>query len=417
MYIHREIETELMPFLHKKEVIAIIGARQTGKTTLLKYLLTLFEEKNKSVKYITFESPNNLELFNNIEDFIELNKNYQIIIIDEFQYAKDGGKKLKYLYDTTDIKIIISGSSSLEIVFNTAKYMVGRMFNFILWPFSFREYLLYKEQELHSALTERIPEINFPDTKVTSAFGDAINNRIEKHFHEYLIYGGYPAVVLTEEKNEKPKVLESIFENYLLRDIRNLLELATEQELIKLIRFLSAQTANLIDYNELCNISGIYYKKLLSHLEILRQTYIIDLIQPFFSNKRTEMIKNPKVYFIDNGFRNYVISDFRNPLARNDMGMLAENYVFMYLKRKTGAFNPLNFWRTKSKAEIDFIFQTQDQIIPIEVKYTRKTTLGKSFYSFIENYMPSYGYILTKNFFKKENINKCKVTFIPAYYL
>lgn len=417
MYIHREIEQEIFSFLDKKEALAIIGARQTGKTTLLKHILSLLEKEGKKVKYITFEKPGALELFDAIDDFIEFYKNYQVIIIDEFQYAKEGGKNLKYLYDTTDIKLIISGSSSLEIIFHTSKYMVGRMHHFNLWPFSFREYLSYKDHELFTMLNQRMAEVLTPEFEPPKAYSPAINHKIGKYFTEYLIYGGYPAVVLTDKKAEKPKVLESIFENYLLRDVRTLLQLATEHELIKLVRFLAAQTGNILDFNELSNVTGLHYKKMLSHLEILKQTYIIDLLQPFFRNKQTELIKNPKIYFTDTGFRNLVISDFRHPEMRNDFDTLVENFVFTSLKRKYGAFNPINFWRTKSKAEVDFILQTQNQIIPIEVKNSENPALGKSYYSFIEKYQPSKGLILNKKRSEIKEINHCKISFIPFLYL
>ena len=110
MYINRNLEKIIDPFLKRKEALSIIGPRQAGKTTFIKHLEKQFKEKSKKVKFITFEKMTDLELFkNNIEDFRDLIKSYQCVIIDEFQYAKDGGQKLKYLYDTTKIKFIVSG--------------------------------------------------------------------------------------------------------------------------------------------------------------------------------------------------------------------------------------------------------------------------------------------------------------------
>lgn len=417
MYVHRELEKEIAPFLEKKEVIAIIGARQTGKTTLLEYLLTLFQNQKKSVKYITFEKTSDLELFNNIEDFKEIHKIYDVLIIDEFQYAKEGGKKLKYLFDTTQTKYIISGSSSLEIIYKTGKFMVGRIFTFILRPFSFKEYLSYKDKELFEVRNNKITDVLSEKFNVKDIFSDPLNEKLEKLFEEYLIFGGYPAVVLTKNEEVKIKVLESIFENYLLKDIRSLLRLATEQNLIRLVKFLSTQIGNLIDYNELSEVTGLHYKKLLSHIEILKQTYIIDLLPPYFKNKRTELIKNPKVYFNDTGFRNLAISDFRKLSTRNDAGMLAENYVHSALSKRVGTFENLNFWRTKSKAEIDFILQLKDQIVPIEVKYSNNPSIGKSFYSFVDKYTPSNGFVLNKKFAAEKIISGCRIKFVPMYYL
>lgn len=415
MYIHRELENLIKPFLKRKEILAILGSRQVGKTTFLEYLASQLKKEGKFVKFITFEKRGDLELFDNIEDFKDLHKKYQIIIIDEFQYAKQGGQKLKYLFDTTKTKYIISGSSSLDIKFQTGKYMVGRMFKFMLWPFSFREYLSYVDNELYGIVNLRIPNtFSFP---IKKSFGPEINSRLEKLFEEYLIFGGYPAVVLAKTQKEKEKILESILENYLLKDIKTLLQLATENELTKLARLLATQMGNLINYKELSSSSGLNYKELLRHLEILKQTYIIDLIRPYFTNKRTEITKNPKVYFIDTGFKNLVLSDFRKLGQRKDAGSLVENYVCMALKRKSNGFQDINFWRTKSKAEVDFIIQKENKVIPIEVKYSLNPTIGKSLYSFIEKFSPPRGFVFTKGHTGEARIKNCKIKFIPVYYL
>ncbi len=262
-------------------------------------------------------------------------------------------------------------------------------------------------------LFSRVPDIFL----IKKVFGQEINSRLEKLFEEYLIYGGYPAAVLAKSQTEKEKILESILDNYLLKDIRSLLQLATENELVKLIKFLATQIGNLINYKELSNSSGLNYKELLSHLEILKQTYIIDLIRPYFTNKRTEITKNPKVYFIDAGFKNLVLSDFRKLDQRKDLGTLVENYVFMALKRKGNGFQNINFWRTKSKAEVDFVIQKENKIIPIEVKYSSKPTIGKSLYSFIKRFAPPRVFIFTKGYAEETKIKNCKIKFIPAYYL
>jgi len=413
MYIHRELEKSIRPFLKRKEVLAIIGSRQVGKTTFLEYLASQLKKEGKSVKFITFEKRGDLELFDNIEDFKDLHRKYQVVIIDEFQYAKQGGQKLKYLFDTTKTKYIISGSSSLDIKFQTGKYMVGRMLKFMLWPFSFQEYLSYVNKELYELLFSRVSDVFY----IKKVFGQEINSRLEKLFEEYLIYGGYPAAVLAKSQTEKEKILESILDNYLLKDIRSLLQLATENELVKLIKLLATQIGNLINYKELSNSSGLNYKELLSHLEILKQTYIVDLIRPYFTNKRTEITKNPKVYFIDTGFKNLVLSDFRKLDQRKDLGTLVENYVFMALKRKGNGFQNINFWRTKSKAEVDFVIQKENKIIPIEVKYSSKPIIGKSLYSFIERFAPPRVFIFTKGYAEETKIKNCKIKFIPAYYL
>ena len=414
MYIHREIEKEIKPFLKRKEILAIVGARQVGKTTFLEYLFSQIKKKKKKAEFLTFENERTLSLFEKIEDFKEYYQDFQVLIIDEFHYAKEGGKKLKYLYDTTKTKFIISGSSSLELTFESGRYLVGRMIKFYLYPFSFREFLLAKDEKLLRMLNRRFPDV-FKLGKIPKDFGKEIKKRLEKLFQEYLIFGGYPAVVLAKTKKEKIKILESILENYLLKDIKALLNLKTQRELLKICEFLATQIGGLLNYKELSSISGLNYKEVLKHLEILENTFIISLLKPFYRNPRTELVKTPKVYFIDTGFKNYLLSDFKEFEKRNDAGQLVENFVFCALKRKE--FLKINFWRTKSKAEVDFVVQKEKEIIPVEVKYSSTPKIGKSFFSFLKKFSPHRGYIFTKDFLCQKKINKTTIYFVPVYYL
>lgn len=404
MYVPREIESKIQRFIKRKEVIAIHGPRRVGKTILLEQLTKKFPKKK--ILNITFEDRENLRLFeNDIEDFKRLCEGFDIVTIDELQYAKEGGQKLKYLYDTTPTKFIVTGSSSLELTYQTGKYMVGRMFNFNLWPLSFKEYFSHVEPTVAKILQRQ------------KSLGDTLNQKIEKHFEDYLIYGGYPAVLLAKTKEEKGEILKSILENYLLRDIRSLLQLSTDDELVRLTRLLGTQIGNLIEYRELGTSSGLGFNSLKKHLRILQGTYIVDLIRPYFKNKRTELVKNPKAYFIDSGFRNLAIQDFKSLSLRGDAGAMVENFVFMHYRRMSSVFSPIRFWRTKSGAEVDFVLEENGVLTPIEVKYSRQPTIGKSLYSFIEKFKPKKAIIYTKGVTAKEKVRGCTIDFIPVYYL
>ncbi|MFH1187694.1 MAG: ATP-binding protein [bacterium] len=416
MYINRQLEEKITPFLNKKEAISIIGPRQAGKTTLLKRIEEKLIKSGKKVKFITFERRSDLAIFQeNIEDFKDLISDYDCVIIDEFQYAKDGGQKLKYLYDTTKIKFIISGSSSLELTFQTGKYMVGRMADFKLLPFSFREFLSYKNKELFNLLERRIEGDSIFDFNPKDGFSAEINKKLYAMLEEYIVYGGYPAVILSDSAQEKYKMLENIVEKYLLRDIKSLLSLATEDELVKLSKFLASQIGNMVKYEELSSVSGLAYKEVIKHLNILEKTFIIRLIKPYFTNRRTELTKNPKNYFIDLGLRNYLLTDFRPAKSRNDLGAIMENYGYNLLSGLEPAAD-LKYWRTKSKAEVDFIIEREQNIYPIEIKYVSKRVIGKSLYSFIDKFNPKTAVILTKDYLGEEKIKNVKLKFIPLSY-
>jgi uncharacterized protein len=416
MYIQRQLERNLKPFLKRREVIAIIGPRQAGKTTFITHLGKELEKNGEKVKFLTFENLGDLNLFqNSLEDFKVLAKGYDRVIIDEFQYAKDAGQKLKYLYDTTGIKFIVSGSSSLELTFQTGKYMVGRMLEFKLMPFSFREYLTTKSEDIFRLLDEKIDSRAIFDFNIKNGFSDEINRRLAVALEQYVIWGGYPACVLSQTEDEKRKVLEGIVEKYLLQDINGLLHLATADELMKISRFLAAQIGNLVNYSELANVSGLNRREVLKHINILEKTFILDMVRPFFSNRRTELVKNPKDYFCDLGVRNFLVSDFRPLDVRNDAGAVMENYAYNMILNG-GAAARLNYWRTKSQAEVDFVLEKEGGVYPIEVKYGSKKIIGKSFYNFVEKYNPKTGIILTKDYLGEEKIGKTKIEFIPLSY-
>jgi uncharacterized protein len=414
MYIERMLAQKIKPFLARKEAISITGPRQAGKTTLTKHLQQELKKTHQKIWALTFERKADLDLFEkNIEDFKTLCEAYDCVIIDEFQYAKNGGRQLKYLYDTTKVKFIITGSSSLELTFQTGKYMVGRIFNFELAPFSFKEFASM-DRELDPLLKKINPEMLF-DFQIKAGFGAEINQRLAKKLEDFMLFGGYPAVCLSKTVVEKKKVLEGLVENYLLKDIKSLLNLATDDELMRLAKFLAAQIGNLVKYDELSDTSSLPYAQVLKHLNVLEKTYILNLIKPFFTNKRLELSKNPKCFFVDLGLRNQLLDDFRPMEARNDAGAIAENYAFSML-RKNFPELPLKYWRTKSKAEVDFVIEKDGAVIPIEVKYCSKRIVGKSLYSFIEKFSPSKALILTKDYLAEEKIGTCTVQWIPLGY-
>lgn len=414
MYIKRQLEEQIEPFLAKKEAISIIGPRQAGKTTFIQNLAKRFEREGKKVKFTTFEKKVDLDLFNNnIEDFKKIARQYEVVFIDEFQYSRDGGQKLKYLYDTTEIKFIISGSSSLELTFQTGKYMVGRLIEFSLMPFSFREFLSAKDREMFTVL-ENIRSQDIFSFNLESALGREMNSRLAARLEEYLVFGGYPAAVLSAGAEEKKKILEGIYDKYLLKDIKDLLRLATDNELDRLGKILAGQIGNIVKYQELAGACGLNYQELKKHLNILSKTYIVSLVAPFFTNKRTELVKNPKVYFNDLGLRNYSLADWRAAGARNDLGALAENYGFILLRNIFS--RGLKYWRTKAKAEVDFIIEKEQTVYPVEIKYISKRLIGKSLYSFIEKFNPPTALILTKDYLAEEKIKQTTVKFIPLSY-
>jgi uncharacterized protein len=395
-YIERSLEKELKKYISAPEILAIVGARQVGKTTLIKNILN--ETKNKTIKKISLDDVGiSSQFVNDTKTFIkEYIDTTDILFIDELHYAKDGGKILKYIYDTTKKKIIVSGSSSVDLSIQSLKYLVGRVLSFNLYSFSFYEFLKAKDDSLSKIYLDA--DYKQPTLK-----------KINKYLEEYLIYGGYPRIVLEEDINKKQKLLKEIYNTYALREIKEIEDLKDDYKLNDLIKALSLQIGNLIDYEELKNISGYHYTQLKNTINILEKTFICKQLRPYYTNKRTELVKSKMIYFYDLGLRNVVINNFVKD--RRDLGAIKENFIVSELLRQG---LDIKYWRTKSKAEVDIIIDKITEVIPIEVKSKIKNTnLTKSLLSFIDKYNPKQAFVVSDDFEGERVFNKTKVIFLP----
>ncbi len=403
IYIQRDLEGKILRYLHTPEIIAIFGARQVGKTTLMK---RIFEKLKGPKIFLDFEDIDIVSLFDeDIKAFAKLHvEGRKYVFIDEFQHSKCGGRHLKFLYDHYDTKFLISGSSSLELAIKAASELVGRIFILELYPLNFKEFLSYKAPQILTLLEEKILQ--------NEALPKVLHSHLMELLEDFSLWGGYPRVATAQDREEKEEVLKGILSTYMLRDIKGFFRLATESGFQKLLKALALQIGNIIRYDELSQVSGLSHSSLKKHLSILEETYIIYLSRPFFTNKRLEIVKNPKIYFQDLGLRNYLCKDFRPWNTRVDKGALAENFVASELLKKGIA---PNFWRTKSGGEIDFVIQKDGESIPIEVKSGAAKTPGKPLISFIRKYKPSKAYIFHHGGTFSLQVCNTRVFFQPLY--
>ncbi|MEW6528483.1 MAG: ATP-binding protein [Candidatus Micrarchaeota archaeon] len=428
-YLERILFKELQKWDGRRELFAIKGPRQVGKTTLLEmYRVWLLKKgvNEKNIIFITFEDREMLEKFekdplNFVNRFVDAKSRFYFFL-DEAHYLHGIGQKIKLIYDKyPNVKIIITGSSSLELISQTAKYLVGRMFSFELLPFNFHEFLLAKDPSLAKiyskcrtmvrALITKRKNFNIPKN-------DIIISDLLKYLEEYLIFGGYPAVVLAKNNEEKFIVLKNIFNTYLEKDIISFLQITDSAKFRKIVSILALTCGNILSYNSLATNAGGYFKEIMHIIDVLEQTYIMRRVRPFYANLVTELRKNPKVYFLDSGIRNYAIQNFSELDTRSDKGHLAENFAYNALNEISEGQN-LHFWRTTSKAEVDFVVDKSSFLIPVEVKFEpfKKERISKSMRSFISVYSPEFAIIATKDFFGELKIGKTIVKFIPLVYL
>ncbi|HBV58296.1 MAG TPA: hypothetical protein DEB73_03495 [Candidatus Magasanikbacteria bacterium] len=365
MYIKRKIEDEILKYIERPEIIALIGPRQCGKTTTIKKIY----DDLKNAVFLTFEDQEVLNLFEkNIKEFIAvyiIGKDY--VFIDEFQYARNGGKLLKFIYDTHHTKIIISGSSALDLTVKAAKFLVGRVFVLEMLPFDFSEYLSFRDSEFLVDYEKNKIDLN---NVKSNSLTEKQNDTFKKYFEEYLIWGGYPAAVLSKTEEEKREVLKNIYNTYFLRDVKDILGLVDDYKLGKLIKALALQVGNMIEYGELMEISEFSYHTIKKYLNFLNKTYIAGFIRPFYKNKRKEIVKNQKVYFFDTGLRNHIVNNFQALSARPDAGALLENGCYMQFIKSD--YSP-QYWRDKNKHEVDFILDIGGgKYVAMEVKTNQK---------------------------------------------
>jgi len=414
----RALQASLFKWIDRREAYAIKGPRQSGKTTLLRILEQRLAKKDINTVFLNFEDPDVLEAFEtNPREYVRsflLRKGRYCFLMDEYHYVKDAGKKLKLLYDTfEDVKFIVTGSSSLELSGAMAKFLVGRVFFFELFPFSFHEFLTAKNPRLAKVYEDKNRSIReFLLGKEVRIGKDIFIRELEPLFGEYVMFGGYPAVIKAEDAETKKMILKGIYDTYISKDVVSFLKITDALKYRHVVRSLALLAGNLINYNELCSACQVYYKELKHIISILSETYIINLLRPFYKNPVTELKKQPKPYFLDLGLRNYIADNF-NPLdKRTDAGALVENFAFLSLRN----YGAVNYWRTTAKAEVDFVLS---QTMPVEVKYQHFTEpkVSRSLRSFISSYRPKAAVVATKDFWAQATVDKTNVLFVPVCYL
>lgn len=376
MYVERTIEKSIRKYIARREIVAVIGPRQVGKTTLIENIVKDFDNVNK----ITLDDVEARTLMdNNMKAFVEKYvKGYDYLFIDEIQYSERSGDVLKYIYDTEKVKVFISGSSASEISIKSLQKLVGRVFIYYLFPFSFEEYLSYKDKRALNILKQ----------------GNTLGlDSLDVYFKEFAIYGGYPEVVLARDKEEKELVLKNIYNTYFLKEIRNVLGITEDNKVVKVLKALALQLGGEVNYEEIASMVFAKNYEVKEYLEILEKTFIVSKAVNYHREKRKELKKTPKVYFVDNGLRNMVVGNFS--YERQDISKLYENFVASEIVKK--GFE-LKYWRTKSGAEIDFVLEKGEVLIPVEVK-TRLSSksLSKGFVSFLKDYNPSKSFVLSEN--------------------
>ncbi len=411
-YLPRIIEQKLDKWIFRKEVILLKGARQTGKTTLLKHL-----KEKYGGEYLSLEIEENAHALK--KDPLSFAKKFlskKILYLDEVQYVKDVGRYIKIVYDYfgEKLKLVLTGSGSFEVKENIGKYLVGRAVYFELFPLSFSEFLLWKNPELFNLYEEYQKSLwNFIYERTSVLKSCIFEKEFFKLFDEFLLFGGYPAIVKEEDFEIKKILLQNLVQTYLVKDVFFFLNVRQLEKFKTLLKTLAFNIGGILELSSLAKELKLDYRTAENYLSILVNTYVIELISPFYKSMVTELKKSKKLYFLDTGLRNAILGNFQEFEFRTDKGALLENFVCAELKKK--GILP-KFWRTSGKAEIDFIIDLDKKIIPVEVKMSPR--LGRSFYSFLNTYRPERALILSYS--PEVKIEKKKKTLLgiaPCFFI
>lgn len=373
MKIERNKFKELSDNVKQPEINILLGPRQVGKSTLLADLMIYAQKIGLQVINFNLEYPDDLLWFSRSDDeiFKELSSKKNIVIfIDEFHYLKNASKLFKGLYDLKkNIKIVVSGSSSIEIHKHLKESLAGRRKIFKIFPLTYKEW-----------------------------------RQTEKSFKEFLIYGGLPGLLNLTKREEKIEYLSQMVQAYIMKDIKGLVKEENVRAFNHLLFYIAENQGNILPTSNLANEIGVSNKTVENYLEILEQTFVIYGVHSFSQKLSNELKKSKKYYFYDLGIRNSLLKNFSSLEDRDDLGVILESAVLTELKYLQNSNIEIRFWRTKQGDEVDFIW-IEDRIpIPIEVKSRiENDRVPSGFIKFIKSYPKAkYGYVI--NTHKTEDV-------------
>ena len=374
MYIKRLIKQEMRERLlsEKAKILVLYGARQVGKTRLVKDILTDIDPKK--ILMLSGDEEKTEQVFSsrNLEQMIRMTSGYEILFIDEAQRIENIGLNLKLLYDSRpQLKIIVTGSSSFELASSIQEPLTGRTWTYHLYPIAMCE--------LTSHLTPY-----------------ELTNKLES----YLVFGTYPNVFSLNKESDRCEYVNSLTTNYLYKDILEIEGIKKSSKIKKLLQLLAFQIGNEVSFTELGQQLDMNKKTVERYLDLLEKFFIIFTLTGFNRNLRKEVSRKPKIYFCDLGLRNAVINNFNSLENRNDRGLLWENFIISerikynaYHKRFVSSY----FWRIYTGAEIDYVEEGQSQLHGYEIKWNRTANAPVSW---DRNYKAGFDVINRDNFLK-----------------
>ena len=352
--IIRELQENITEKMFSGKTIIITGARQTGKSTLMKQIQQQYA--GRKMLYLDCDDPQIRVMLQNqsTPNLLRIIGDNEIIFVDEAQRIENIGITLKQIHDNKKgVQLIVSGSSAFELSNIINEPLTGRKWEYNLYPISF------SEMQNHTSWIDE-----------------------KRMLESGLIFGSYPDVI-NNPGNEK-QILSNLSSSYLYKDIFAFQEIRKPQLIEKLLQLLAFQLASEVSFNELSNILQVNIRTVEKYIDLLEKAFVIFRLPSFSRNIRNELKKSKKIYFYDNGIRNSLISNFNNINMRNDKGQLWENFLIIERLKKISYQNLYSnryFWRTTQQQEIDYIEEHSGRLFAYEFKWNanKKARLSKSF--------------------------------------
>lgn len=358
MYIQRDAQRQVESALDDGLVAIIYGARQVGKTTLSKQIL----ESEPNSLYLNCDDPAVVASLSG-KSAVELKSNLgdaKLVVIDEAQRVENIGITLKLIHDTyPDIKLIATGSSSLDLANKINEPLTGRSKEILLYPLS-------------------VTELSANNTEILS------------HARIMLDRGSYPHISqLPLQKAHEH--LKSIANNYIFRDAFAPQVIYDQKIITDLLALLAHQIGQEVSYGELASHLSVSKVTAMRYVDLLEKAFIIVRVNQYRRNQRVEVGRLRKVYFIDLGIRNAIIDNFLPLEKRDDVGQLWENFCYIerlkYLQKSSRIVRSY-YWRNLEQREIDLVEQEGQDLRVYEMKY-KSSKLPKLPIAFTRSY-PDY---------------------------
>lgn len=360
MYLERILDQKVADSLKNRKAVFLLGPRQVGKTTLMEQFLKkhagVILNLDLEVDKARLIAASRLDPVSALRNLGALDK---VLVIDEAHRYPEIGRIVKGWYDVkAPVKIFLLGSSSLNLLDKTAESLTGRNEKLFLTPLLFTETL--QTQSWYSSLI-----------KPKQLRTDFLEQQ-QSLLLTMLVYGSYPEIFLTSEKE---KYLINLTSDYLLKDILQT-DLVRSPEAVKnLLLLLAYQIGGEVSTNELANSLSLSRQTVKRYLDLLERTFVIFHLPAFSSNPRKEIAKSKKIYFWDTGIRNALLNEFSFNILRSDIGGLWENWVVAEQAKRNlmlGLNQSLYFWRTREGSEVDLIIKDSKGLKAFEIKWSAK---------------------------------------------